>query len=277
MGEMVTEMGEIVTHKGDLVTEKGDLVTVIPADGLPENREIDMLVVKSNDLIRHSRFELNLQEYKLILYLISKIRPGDDDFREYDCDLATVCSIMGVKPCGKNYKDIRDALKALSDRSFWVRIGNADALCRWISKVRIYPGESRITVRLDDDLKPYLLQLKSSFTAYELEYAMGMRSKYSIRLYEIIHSYSSLERFEISVDDLRRLLNADNYENFKDFRRCVLESSVQEINAVTELQISADPVRRGRSYASVIFEVRRKTAQERAGLIRELGKRGIIK
>lgn len=277
MGGLVTIMGEMVTQKGDLVTEKVNLVTVIPADGLAENREIDMLVVKSNDLIRHSRFELNLQEYKLILYLISKIRPGDDDFREYDCDLVTVCAIMGAKPCGKNYKDIRDALKALSDRSFWVRLGDADVLCRWISKVRIYPGESRITVRLDDDLKPYLLQLKSNFTAYGLEYAMGMRSKYSIRLYEIIHSYASLERFEISVDDLRQLLNADNYENFKDFRLNVLESSVHEINAVTELQISAEPVRRGRSYASVIFEVRRKTAQERAGQIRELGKRGIIK
>ncbi len=36
-------------------------------------------VVKSNDLIQKSRFNLSLQEQKIILYLISKVKPEDTE------------------------------------------------------------------------------------------------------------------------------------------------------------------------------------------------------
>lgn len=268
MGGLITQTGGLITQTGGLITELGGLIT---------DDEIEMTVVKSNDLIRKSRYELSLQEYKLILYFISKIRPGDEDFREYDYDLRSICEITGAKPCGQNYKQLRASLKSLADRSFWVRIGDADVLCRWISKVRIYPGEAKISVRLDDDLKPYLLRLKNNFTIYGLENALGMRSRYSIRLYELLHSYVNLSSASFPVDELKRLLDAENYTLFKDFRSKVIEYAVNEINELTELSVSVSYAKSGRQIGSVMFEIRYKSSAERAGAIRELGKRGIIK
>ena len=41
----------------------------------------DQKVIKSNDLIQRSRFDLSLQEQKIILYLISQITPYDEEFQ----------------------------------------------------------------------------------------------------------------------------------------------------------------------------------------------------
>ena len=47
-------------------------------------REVGKKVNKSNDLIQRSRFNLSLQEQKIILYLISQITPYDHDFKLYE-------------------------------------------------------------------------------------------------------------------------------------------------------------------------------------------------
>ena len=46
--------------------------------------ERNQLVVKHNSLIQKTRYSLSTQQQKIILYLISKIKPDDDELKEYD-------------------------------------------------------------------------------------------------------------------------------------------------------------------------------------------------
>jgi len=45
-------------------------------------QERNHLVVKHNSLIQKTRYSLTTQQQKVLLYTISKIQPGDDDFKE---------------------------------------------------------------------------------------------------------------------------------------------------------------------------------------------------
>ena len=54
-------------------------------------------IVKSNDLIQKSRFQLSLQEQKIILYLISKIKPTDMEFNEYTFEIYDFLKSVGWK------------------------------------------------------------------------------------------------------------------------------------------------------------------------------------
>ena len=60
-----------------------------------ENREIEKeryyLVVKSNDLIQKTRYSLSTQEQKVLLYLVSKRKPDDNDFQAYCFNLKHLC------------------------------------------------------------------------------------------------------------------------------------------------------------------------------------------
>ena len=61
------------------------------------------------------------------------------------------------------------------------------------------------------------------------------------------------ERF-FDLDRLRELLEMKNkYPNVKDFRRYVLDLSIKEINQHTDLQLTLEPQRTGRSITGFKF------------------------
>ena len=64
-------------------------------------------VVKANDLIQRSRFNLSLQQQKIVLYLISQITPYDEEFKLYEFSITEFCKVCGIDDTsGKNYTDL---------------------------------------------------------------------------------------------------------------------------------------------------------------------------
>ena len=55
----------------------------------------DKLVVKANELIQKSRFNLSLQQQKIILYLISQIDRNDKEFKLYSFSIQHFCKVCG--------------------------------------------------------------------------------------------------------------------------------------------------------------------------------------
>jgi len=223
-------------------------------------------VVKSNDLVQMARFQLTLQEQKIILYLISLIKPSDDNFLYQDFSIAEFCKICGIDyGNGKNYKNVKEAIKTLSDKSVWLTNSfGTEMLIRWINKAWINKKSGIVKLRLDDDLSPYLLQLRERFTCYELLYTLAMRSQYSVRLYEMLKSYEYRQRKSFGVDELKRILFAENYARYPDFKRKVIDIAVREINDLSDIAVTYDVVKTGRKVSKLEFFIRlKKDMQER--------------
>ena len=233
-----------------------------------DNRELqqrmlqlrDYKVVKSNDLIQKSRFLLSLQEQKIILFIISKIKPNDENFFTLNFSIQEFCKVCGIDETnGKNYKNIKDTIKSLSDKSVWLKLENdTETLVRWINKAWISSKSGSIEIRIDDDMKPYLLQLQERFTQYELLYTLAMRSQYSIRLYELLKSYEYQHKKIFDIDELKRLLSAENYIRFPDFKRKVLDIAFRELNDLSDMTVSYRIIKEGRRFAKIEFSMRIK-------------------
>lgn len=218
------------------------------------------LVVKSNDLIQRTRYNLNPREQKIILYLISKIKPEDDSFKEYSLDITEFCRICGINiDGGRDYQAVRDTVQGLRDKSFWIQTETAEILCSWINKVTIQKFTSTITIRLDEDLKPYLLQLKDNFTAYELEYSLALHGKYTLRLYEMLRSYAYQGKWVVSLSAIREKLDlGDKYTLYAAFRRRVIEPAIDEINTYTDLKVTVLPQKQGKTIVGLTFTIIKK-------------------
>lgn len=239
------------------------------AERVPRLKEMETRnypVVKSNYLIQKTRYDLSLSEQKLILHLIQLIEPKDDDFKRYYFSIKEYCKIceMDYKN-GKNYQNIKKSLKSLSDKSFWVDTGDKEILMRWLNDVVIDKGTGVIEVELSKNLKPYLLQLKTFFTKYNYLYVMAMKSQYSIRLYELLKSYENVKGIIYEVTELRKLLNLtdDVLPRWVDFKRFVIEQAIKEVNALTDIQIEYDTIKKGRSVFEVVFHVKTKTETDK--------------
>jgi plasmid replication initiation protein len=229
-----------------------------------EREEIVLLreyqVVKSNDLIQKSRYELSTQEQKIILYLITKIKPDDSTLHLYEFNIKDFCEICGIdETSGKNYSDLKKTIKGLADKSIWITLENGlETVIRWIERPYIDRKSGIVKIKLDELMRPYLLQLKKHFTAYRLYYTLAMKSKYTIRLYEILKSYESLSEYTFELDTLKKMLYAEKYEMYKDFRVKVLDIAIKEINDFGDISVIYTITKKGKKVDKIKFKIKQK-------------------
>lgn len=238
-------------------------------------------VTKANELIQKSRFSLSLQQQKIVLYLISQISPYDDDFKTYEFSIQEFCRVCGIdENNGKNYQDLKDAIKEIRDKSIWVTLADGrETTLAWIERPFIDRGSGIIQIQLDSYMKPFLLHLKENFTSYELIWTLHFRSKYTIRLYELIKSihFHELDQYEriFPLEELKKLLGAETYKTYQTFKERALNRAVKEINEYSDKSLSYEVIKSGRAVSKIKFIVSSKDSLEaariRSDVERELG------
>lgn len=217
-------------------------------------------VVKANEIIQKARYDLNIQELKALAFIFSKIKPNDTQLQEYTFSIKEYCQVCGIDyKNGGNYQYIKGSIKALRDKSFWItdEKGN-EVLIGWLQKVRISKGSGKITIKLDDDLQKYVIGLFDNYTQYELLSTLPMKSNYSFRIYELLKSYAFTKQHTFDIDELKQILAAETYTNFKDFRRKVIEIAVKEINLYTDIEVSWEPITKGRKVIQIKFSIKQR-------------------
>ena len=232
----------------------------------------EYLVVKGNELIQKNRFDLSLTEQKTIAFICSMIKPieshGVPFQLEYEFNIRDYCKVCGFDyNSGGNYADIKETLKRLRDRSMWLTMPDgSESLVGWLAKVNTNKKSGIAKIKLDEDLVPYLFDLGQKFTQYQLYNILAMKSAFSVRLYELMKSYAFQKTKTFEIDELKRLLmvsDVKSYVNFKDFRKKVLEIAEREINELTDINISFEPITKGRKVIKVKFRIEMKNPMER--------------
>jgi len=237
------------------------------------HRDRYSMVRKSNDLIQRYRADLNSPQFKITMYLIAKAYTFDEN-SEYTFDIQDFCRCCGLDDdSGGNYKRLKEEIKKLKDKSLWYEVyGNPDieVTMSIINKAWIYKKSGKIKLRIDDDMKPYILKLKESwelqgipYTQFALLYTLPMKSRYSIRLYELLKSWEKAGTHYWDIEELKKLLNAETYERTADFNRKVLKVAQSEINELTDITISYEFEKEERSFKFVHFTIKPKEVDER--------------
>lgn len=220
-------------------------------------------VVKANELIQRAQYELSLQEQRMILYFITLIHPDDDDFKEYTVDIRDLCRICDISLHHENYRNFIESVKKLKERTIHIVDDRRHKFLSWIERVEVDEKTYTLTFRLDDRMKPFLLQLKERYTQYRLENILFFKSKYSIRLYELLSSYLAMGVCYIDVDELKQLMNVpESCDKFKMFNLRVLTPSIKEINDLSDIDVAVDFVTKGRKVTQLCFRVNRKTDED---------------
>lgn len=222
----------------------------------------EYFVIKSNDLVQKNRYELSLQEQKIVAFICTLLKPGSIETK-YQINIREFCKLCDINyDSGKNYAEIKKTLQKLSNKSMWLEMTDGcESLCRWLSKVRVYKNSSIAHIELDPDMIPYLFELKSNFTKYQLIQVINMKSAFSIRMYELMKCNAFKKKLDIKTEELKKKLMVENiksYNNFKDFRKKVLEISIKEINELTDLKIFYETHKTGNKITNLTFRIQEK-------------------
>ncbi len=218
----------------------------------------ELSVVKSNEIIE-ARYRLDVLEQKFILYLVSLINPEDTDFKNLKVKVADFERVMNVGGAkwGNIYNVVREIILSLNEKPLQiVKEDGTKLIVNWISSAEIKPRTGIIHFEFSERLKPYLLQLKSRFTLYKLNNILRLNSAYSIRIYEFLKSYQYKGGVQYSVEDLKTLLGAsDKYDDYRDFKKRVLNTAQQELSKKSDICFDYTEKRDRRKIVALDFKV----------------------
>lgn len=239
-------------------------------------------IVQANELIRAKQDCLNLKllEAKLIRLVISQIAQHDTELKTYTCQVVDLAKFLGI-PQDDIYRDIEKVTDSLMRRVITIRKYKIDKAGKipwkklhWVETAEYDDGI--ITIKLSDELKPYVLGLNELFTSYDYGFIIGLPTVYSIRLFELLYSFDRIrfksgqypmnthtstgvrlgeQEISFTLQYLREYFNCvDKYPNGNDFIRRVIEPAVKAIRKKsTMFNVSYRTVKQGKRIADVIF------------------------
>ena len=141
--------------------------------------------------------------------------------------------------------------------------------------------DDKVMIRFNQDIMPYLIELKQNFTQYALSDLIDLNSKYSIILYKWLSmNYNQYEHYSakngrraeqvesyrnpsITVKELRVITDTvKDYPRFDNFETWILKKPIEEINAHTHFNVTYDKIKAGRSIDSIVFHIEKKRTAE---------------
>ena len=220
------------------------------------------IVVKSNYLIEAS-YRLGLQEQRLILLMVSKIKPEDTGFQVYRIAVKDFNRIVGIKN-EASYQRTKELTKKLLERSLQITKDKSVLQITWLSSAEYFEGKGYVELSFDPKLKPYLLQLKEFFTKYRLQNVIRLKSSYSIKLYELLKQYENIGRREFTLEELRRKfgLQESDYPLYANFKQKILTRVLSELNEHTDLSFSMRERKDSRKVVGIVFVISKKRQQQ---------------
>jgi len=211
------------------------------------------LVVKGNDLII-SRYNLSLAEQRLILQVASMINANDEDFKDYYVSISDYLDL--VESNSNNYYQVKKFTEELLKKPLHIPLQNGNFLaCNWFSSIVYLSEKGVIVCRFDPHLKPYLLQLKNRFTAYRLENVLKLKSKYSIRLYEILKRYENIRETSMSLDNFRKYLAIPDTYLYNNIKEQILKPAQKEFKTFTDIMFDFQEVKEFRRVVALNFTI----------------------
>jgi plasmid replication initiation protein len=246
-----------------------------------KNRGI-ALIRKSNDLIE-SRYKFDIWEVRFFLSVLAKIHRDDQEFDVYRIKYRDVIKDFSLKSA-KSYALLREGAKSLMSKTVTINYeidgvvrSEVRHLIRKIDYLEDTKGKANvenheyIDVKIEEEMKPFLLQLSQNFTAYDLRNVANLGA-YSIRIYELLKQYQSIGTRTLQADELRLMFQLEKeYPRFANFYQKIIEPAVAEINKHTDLLVETpEKIKDGNRVVAVKFKFTKKQNEEaRIGQIQE--------
>jgi plasmid replication initiation protein len=199
-----------------------------------------------------ARYKLSTVEQKLILSIISLIRPTDSDFMNYQIPI----SQFGFLADNNNHQRLKKYCKDIMSKPLEVATEDGWMLFNWFSHIRY--RKEMIECSVSPELKPYLLELKENFKSYDLKYILEMQSEYSIRIYEMLKKSEKMGFLEMDLEELQDLLQVpESFKVYADFKRKVLQPTSIEIAKYTDIYFEFKEIKSGRKVAKIKFIIKK--------------------
>ena len=219
------------------------------------------LVVMSNALIK-GKSNLSLNELKLLRLTIMQVVAEAKDFQTYKVNIVDLAKLLNIDR-HYIYREVDTFTTHLMKELVYVGDGNPKhkwLKFPWVDMCRYADGV--LTIRLSDQLKPYLIGLSELYTQYVLKDVILLKTVYAVRLYELIRQEMKYQKVYadktatvyLSLKDIRTATDTlDKYDPISMFRARVIDNSLKEIKEKLGYDITYKMKKESRKIVGINF------------------------
>ncbi|RVY66752.1 RepB family plasmid replication initiator protein [Helicobacter pylori] len=235
------------------------------------------LITQDNRLIYAKYGDTTANELKFFYYVISKLNSiSDKDFQLHEVPISEILGEMLSHESEDNYTYIKNLCRSLSKRILEDETLVFDPVTNKkeemfevmaiFKRIQYLKRKAVICYQLNDCLKPYLLGIRKNFTQIPLQHILPINSGYAIRIYQILLSELNQNRNKATIPLIQLqdiLCVPKSMYKWDNFKRNVLEPSIKEINATTDIVASYRPLKERQKIVKLEFEICYKDLQKR--------------
>lgn len=247
------------------IIQDPNLIKKINKKGNKKKPELppSVVVFQHNNLIE-ARYSLTLQEKRLILWLISRIQPGEADFKKHELTVQEFMKLLELKGHA-NYKELQKITLGLMKKILVIKEPNEQRLTQvaWINYACYEEGTGRVQIAFSDAMKPFLLHLKSKFTTLDVTDLMQFTSIHGIRVYELLKQYQDIGERVLTIDEIKECCGVRNkLKKYSDFENYLLLIAQREINEKSDIHFEFERMKRSRKIEGIKFIITKNKAYE---------------
>ena len=179
-------------------------------------------------------------------------------------DAITITSEDFAKECGiktnSAYSQMEEASKNLLRRYFSYGDNKKKTYCNWV--IRAIYENGAISICFPDEV---LLMLKefdklNPYTKYKKDIVLSLKKDYSFDLYHLAKKHQAMGHFEMSLEHIKSELGLPkSYDKLCNLKDRVIKPSLDEITKNTDINLTYENVKKGRSVVGFKFTVKEKT------------------
>lgn len=149
-------------------------------------------------------------------------------------------------------KDLDNTYKKLLQLNF--KLETKSKITRFVlfTKYEIEKDERNVKIKINEEFKYILNQLGATYTKFELEQFVNLRSIYSKNLFRILKQWDSLKEKTFELDNFKELLNVPNSYDTSNFNRKVLSPILKELPSFFH-DLKLEKIRVGRKIQKLKF------------------------
>lgn len=218
------------------------------------------LTVSQSNKLTQASYALSLTEQRLMLCCIGQVNPMRSAGAQRNLFRVSVADFKATFPDANTaslYAQLHEAVIRLYERSVKIKEGRKTTLVRWVQSVTYHDGEGWVELHFSDKIVPYLTLLGRKFTRFKIEQIAGLRSTYSLRIFEHLMQFQDTGWCEIDLAEFKERLELP-YERMADIKRRVLDPACEEISQKSNLLVSWKGIKQGRAVARIYFDFKHK-------------------
>jgi len=167
------------------------------------------------------------------------------------------------------YTALEEASERLFTRFFGYTSSNGDKVkLRWVNKVIYKAGQGGSELFFSDEVLLLLREFDAlnPYTKYKKEIVLRLKKDYSLDLYHLAKKNQKLGGFQISLDELFNQLGLpESYKRIGNLKDRVVKPSLAEISENTDIDLTYENIKQGRTIVGFKFVVKEKKKQNTIG------------